>query len=81
MKKAMAGKRKPKRKIEKSDIGNLTSDHLPMIFDTWTEYNDRVLWLLHHHGEDKEIEENRDKATIYYEVWLDLVISLKKRKT
>lgn len=76
----MSEKKGRKQRLDKTTLDKLGHEWVSQVFDTWCQYNDSVLWLLHNDGDPKEVEENREKASIYYEAWLDLLISLKRRK-
>lgn len=77
----MSEKRRRGKRLDKATINNLGPEYVAQLFEVWSQYDDRVVWLLHNDGDPEEIEENRDKACIYYECYLDLLISLKTRES
>lgn len=44
--------------------------------DTFQDFQSKVIHLVFNNGSDEMVEEHRDKATFYYEAFLDIQIKI-----
>lgn len=73
----MADAARAERQRLRKEIETL-QDRAEMTADTFTSFQSSVVALVYQDATDEVIEENRDKATFYYEAFLDINIRIGK---